>query len=84
MDNKIVFDSSDWNSIRDTIDKINEAGQMQVGETAEGETILFDVVDYGEGDCLVTDVLQRNGWVRKNIYHPKDHDIEEIYCRGDK
>ena len=75
----INFNSRDWNSIRDTIDKINEIGEMQFGKTEDGENIIFDVVNYGDGDCLKTEVFQSNGWIRTNIYHPEDYSIEELY-----
>lgn len=80
MSTKMInFDSRDWNSIQDTIDKINEFGEMQFGKTEDDEDIFFSVANFGDEDCLVTEVFQHNGWVRKNIYHPKDHDIEELY-----
>ena len=79
-DKKMInFDSRDWDSIRDTIQRINEAGELQFGKTSEGETIIFDVGHDGEGDTLITEVFQDNGWIRKNIYHMYDHSIEELY-----
>jgi len=84
MANTINFDSRDWNSICGTIDKINEAGELQFGETSDGERIIFDVVNYGAGDCLKTEVFQSNGWIRTNIYHPFDYTIEELYKKEGK
>lgn len=84
MSNVINLDTSDWNSIEDAIKKINEIGSMQVGTTSEGETILLDVGHDGEGDTLITEVTQKNGWIRKNIYHKADLYCEELYERGDK
>lgn len=80
-DNTIYFDSQDWDSIRDTIDKINRAGELQIGETDEGETIIFDVTPEG---YLQTEVLQKNGWVRTNVYDTDDFIINETYKRGDR
>lgn len=78
----INFDSTSWESIRETIDTINEVGEMQVGKTADGEDIHFNVAKYGDEDCLVTNVFQSNGcWVRQNIYHPSDYTVEELYIR---
>lgn len=37
MDSIIKFDISDWNTIRDTIDSIIQAGEMQYGRTEDGE-----------------------------------------------
>lgn len=55
MNNMINFDSQDWDSIRDTINKINEIGEMQFGTTDEGEDIIFDVCRDEDGDdCLIT------------------------------
>lgn len=82
--NMIVFDSTSWESIRDTIKKIKEFGEMQFGQTEEGEAIIFDVGHDGEDDTLSTSVFQSNGWVRTNIYHPADYTIEEIYRRETK
>ena len=80
----INFNSQDWNSIKDTIDKINEIGCMQLGETADGEDITFSVVKDDDGiDCLVTEVYQENGWIRKNIYNPNDGIVEELYRKED-
>ena len=76
MSNTINFNSNDWNSIQDTIDKINAIGEMQFGHTEDGEFIIFDV---GADNTLITDVVQDNGWVRRNIYHPNDGTIEELY-----
>lgn len=82
-DNKIYFDSNDWDSIRDTIEKINEIGELQAGKTEDGEDIIFDVCKDDEGnDCLVTHVHQKNGWWRKNVYNPSDYSIEELYQKG--
>lgn len=77
--NTIKFDSRDWSSIRDTIRKINDSGEMQFGRTEEGESIIFDVRD---DHTLVTEVLQHNGWVRQNIYHTEDLTVEELYKRA--
>lgn len=82
-DNMIVFDSNDWASIRDTIKKIDEIGCAQVGKTQEGESITFDVGRDEDGnDYLITEVLQRNGWVRVNNYYPADYYFDETYRRG--
>ena len=81
-DNIINFDSRDWNSIRDTIDKIKYFGELQVGKTENGETIIFDVCTNGDGnDVLFTSVIQDNWFVRKNYYNPNDYSIEELFER---
>lgn len=79
---KIVFDSKNWDSIEDTLNKLKSIGEMQFGETESGESIIFDV-DKDEEDkySLVVSVFQKNGWVRTNIYHVADRTIEEIYRR---
>lgn len=84
MSKMINFDSNDWNSIENAIKLINEIGEMQIGTTSEGEDILFDVGHDGEGDTLITEVTQKNGWVRKNIYHVASLYCEELYERGDR
>ena len=80
-ENKMInFDSTSWHSIEDTIAKINEIGEMQFGKTEQGEDIFFDLTKDEDGnDCLVTEVFQSNGWIRKNIYHPESCWIEEVY-----
>lgn len=83
MNKQIYFDSRDWNSIRDTITKVNENGEYQAGTTSEGERIIFDVgMDEDGDDYLITVVHQKNGWIRKNCYHPSDFTIEETYCKS--
>lgn len=80
----INFDSTSWSSINDTIQKINAFGEMQVGETDKKETIVFDIVKDEEGnDCLVTDVFQKNGYIRRNIYNPDTLTVQEIYTKDD-
>ena len=37
IDNIMKFDPSDCNTIRDTIDSIIQAGEMQYGRTEDGE-----------------------------------------------
>lgn len=75
----INFDSTNWESIEDTINKLNEAGEMQFGKTSDDEYILFDVGHNEDGDYLITEVLQHNGWMRRNEYYPNDHSVCETY-----
>lgn len=75
----INFDSTNWESIKDTINKLNEAGEMQFGKTSDDEYILFDVGRNEDGDYLITEVLQHNGWMRRNEYYPNDHSVCETY-----
>lgn len=79
--NAIRFDPKDWDSIRETFEKINEVGCMQFGTTEHGEDILFDVTKDG---ALHTTVLQKNGWERHNYYHISDCSIEEFYKKGNR
>lgn len=80
----IDFDSTSWCSIEDTIKKINAQGEMQFGRTDNGELIVFDVQKDENGrDCLVTNVFQDNGWIRKNIYNPETLMCEELYRRDE-
>ena len=79
----INFDSTDWNSIRDTIAKVNEIGCVQRGATSEGEDIIFDVhTDEDGNDVLHTTLFQKNGWERHNYYHPNEYIIEEVYKKS--
>ena len=80
-ENKMInFDPTSWDSIENTISKINEIGEMQFGETEDGEDIFFDLAKDEDGnDCLVTEVFQSNGWIRKNIYNPATCRVEEMY-----
>lgn len=75
----INFDSTNWKSIEDTINKIKEVGEMQFGKTSDGEDIFFDVGHNEDGDYLITEVLQHNGWLRRNEYHLSDHCVCETY-----
>lgn len=84
MDNVIRLDTSDWNTIEDTINKINSIGSMQFGTNADGESIVMDVFkdeDGNDGLHLITH--QNNGWDRHNYYYPGDCFVEEMYKRGD-
>ena len=76
----INFDSSDWDSICDTIKKVNEIDELQYGKTSDDEDIIFDVCkdEYGN-NCLKTDVFQSDGWIRTNIYNPTWYSIDEFY-----
>ena len=79
--NSIRFDPKDWESIRDTFEKINEVGCMQFGTTENGEDIFFDVTKDG---ALHTTVLQKNGWERHNYYYIADCSVDELYKKGDR
>lgn len=74
----INFNSTDWDSVIDTINKVNEVGCMQLGQTSDGEDITFDVTKDGK---LHTAVYQKNGWVRHNYYDPEECTVEEIFKR---
>lgn len=81
----INFDSRDWDSIRDTINKINEAGEMQFGKTSEGETIIFYVAKNDDDkDILKTEVFENTGWIRTNYYDPYSFTVEELYKKEPK
>lgn len=80
MNKAIYFDPSDWNTVRDTIDKVNEIGCPQLGTNEDGEDVLFDVcVDDDGYDVLHTTTFQKNKWERHNYYYPNDYRIEELY-----
>lgn len=79
--NTIRFDPKDWDSIRETFEKINEVGCMQFGTTEQGEDIFFDVTKDG---ALHTTVLQNNGWERHNYYYIADCSVDELYKKGDR
>lgn len=82
MSKNIYFDTTDWSTIEDTIEKVNAIGCVQLGTTADGEAITFDVCSDADGnDVLHTTVLQHNGWERHNYYHPSDYTVEEMYHR---
>lgn len=79
----IYFDSTDWSTIRDTINKVNEIGCPQLGTTDDGEDILYEVYKDEDGnDVLHTTVFQKNGWERHNHYCPRDFRVEELYRKG--
>lgn len=77
----INLDTSSYDSIQDTVNKINEMGCMQFGHSSEGEDVTMDVTSDGEGDVLHTATYQKNGWVRHNYYHLSDGTVEETYKR---
>lgn len=80
MSNQIVFDSSNWDTIVDTVNKINEIGCMQLGTTSEGEPITFDVSTDEDGEYVLhTATTQSNGWIRNNYYYLADYTVEETY-----
>lgn len=80
MSNQIVFDSSNWDTIVDTVNKINEIGCMQLGTTSEGEPIAFDVSTDEDGEYVLhTATTQSNGWIRHNYYYLADYTVEESY-----
>lgn len=80
---KIYFDPSDWDTVQDTIDKVNEMGCMQLGENEDGEDVTFDVSKDDDGnDVLHVITYQHNGWERHNYYYPNDYVSEELYKKG--
>ena len=85
MAEQIKLDTSSWDSIEDTIDKINSIGCMQFGTNTEGEAITLDVFQDDDGnDGLHMITNQSNGWERHNLYYPGDCTVEEYYSRGDR
>lgn len=80
---QIYFDPRDWDTVQDTIDKVNEMGCMQLGENEWGEDVTFDVSKDDDGnDVLHVTTYQSNGWERHNYYYPNDYVSEELYKRG--
>lgn len=81
---RIHFDPRNWDTVQDTIDKVNEMGCMQLGENEWGEDVTFDVCkDYDGNDALHITTYQTNGWIRHNYYYPNDYVSEELYEKGD-
>lgn len=75
----INFDSSNWDSIRETIKEIEQRAMMIMCRTTEDELMILDSPD---SHTLITEVFQKNGWILKNVYHIKDFTIEEMYERA--
>lgn len=75
----INFESSNWNSIRETIKEIEQRAMMIICRTTEDELMILDSPD---SHTLITEVFQTNGWRRKNIYHTDDFTIEEMYSKS--
>lgn len=80
MRREINFDPSDWGTVQDTIDKVNEMGCMQLGTNEIGEDVTFDVCKDEDGnDVLHVTTFQHNRWERHNYYYPNDYTVEELY-----
>lgn len=49
--------------------------KLLFGKTANDEDFIIEVLP----DRIITQVFQENGWVRKNVYHPKEFISEELF-----
>ena len=45
------------------------------GKTMDNEDFIIEVLP----ERIITQVFQENGWVRKNVYYPKDCISEELF-----
>ena len=73
-DTTVILDPSDLNSMIKLMDDLCERETMLAGETEDGEPITISVWK----DRITTVTLQKNGWVRENIYH-RDGTREELF-----
>lgn len=71
---KIKFDPSDSDSLISLMDAYGDSETMYPGETESGDTCTISICK----DKIITQTLQKNGWIRTNTYH-RDGSSEESY-----
>lgn len=72
---QIVFDSSDWKSMRELCKAHEKYPVLLVGKTSGDEDIMIEILS----DRIITEVFQENGWIRKNYYYPEECITEELF-----
>ena len=75
---QIRIDPSDWEGMLRIMDEHGDSKTMFPGLSEHGEMVLISVFK----DRIITNTCQKNGWMRKNIYH-RDGTTEELYERGE-
>ena len=72
---QINFDPHDWKGIAELCKRHAEFDVPWSGENDEGEHVMISVNE----DNITVDTFQSNGWMRQNVYYPKDYTVEELY-----
>lgn len=72
---EIRFDSSNWEAMQKLCAEHEKYPELLFGKTANDEDFIIEVLP----DRIITQVFQENGWVRKNVYHPKEFISEELF-----
>ena len=75
---QIYLDSTDWEGMFKLMDEHGDSKTMFPGTSENGEMVIISIFK----DKIVTDTYQKNGWIRKNIYH-RDFTVEELYEHGE-
>lgn len=75
----IEIDFGNRDSIIETMDKYHHLDQMVFARNELEELQAISIYK----DKIFVDTYQRNGWIRKNVYH-RDGTIEETYEKDEK
>ena len=74
MADSIRLDPTDLKGMIELMDKYGDSQTLYPGENDEGELVHIFIFH----DMIVTETLQSNNWIRKNIYY-RDGSREELY-----
>jgi hypothetical protein len=72
----INFDPNDWDGIRKLMDEHGDNIFPLDGENEKGEAVQISI----SPDEIEVATMQKNGWVRQDIYH-RDGTVEELFDR---
>lgn len=71
----ISFDPGDWATMQKLCSEHEKYPCQLWGHTSNNEDCIIEIC----ADHITTEVFQKNGWVRKNVFYPKENTVEEIY-----
>lgn len=74
MRKHINIDPTDHKGLVALMEEYGEDGELAFGENQEGEFVTMTI----EADRITTETMQKNGWLRRNVYW-KDGTREELY-----
>lgn len=71
---KVVLDPNDWESMISLMDRHYEFDSVILARNTNGEFVSISIYK----DKIVSETVQNNNWVRKNVYY-RDGTSEELY-----
>lgn len=71
---RVVLDPNDWESMISLMDRHYEFDSVIPARNTNGEFVSISIYK----DKIVSETVQHNNWVRKNVYY-RDGTCEELY-----